>query len=96
MRASVALARTVPYLWHMGSDDLKDRYLEGLSQVSLTGLARGTGRAIRTLTAYRRGERRVTEAAARELVGYLRSRSESLSAAAAALEAALEKEEPHG
>ena len=95
MMALLASPETVPIIRHMGSDQIRDRYLEALDLVSLADLSRESGRAYRTLTSYRLGERRVTEAAAQELAVYLRSRSESLMAAAAALEAALEKEVEH-
>lgn len=82
---------TVPDGGHMGKRT-EDRYLEALRLLNLSDLARETGRGYRTLKAYRSGERRITEAAAKELVEYLQARSERFSAAAVALAAALEEE----
>ena len=75
----------------MGRDDLRGPYLNALALVGLTELSRATGRAIRTLTSYRNGERRVTEAAVHELAEYLRERAQRSEAAAAALATLLEK-----
>jgi hypothetical protein len=49
------------------------------------------GRGRSTLEAYKRGTRRVTEAAARELIAYLRDQAVDLTSAADALEAALKE-----
>ena len=77
------------------SFDMRTRYLEALELVVLQDLSNRTGRAYRTIQAYRSGYRRVTSKAARELVMYLRSRSEALHEAAERLEAALPEEEHH-
>ena len=68
------------------------RYLEALQLVNLSDLARETGRGYRTLTSYRSGERRVTAAAAHELLMYLVRRATALTAAATTLRAALAEE----
>ena len=75
---------------------VKGAYLKALDLLNLSEVSKSTGRAYRTLTYYRRGERRVTEAAAWELVEYLQGRADRLEAAAAALRAALEKEAGDG
>ena len=80
---------------HMGRH-VKSAYRKALKLLNLSEVSRQTGRALRTLQSYRRGERTVTEGAARELVGYLRKRAAEMEAAAAALEAALEKEAGNG
>ena len=87
------LARPVSvlYITHMGKD-LERQYREALRGLNLAQTARDTGRGLRTLHAYMNGDRRVTEAAAGELVDYLRSKSETFMAAADKVEAALEKE----
>lgn len=82
----------VPDSGHMGKRT-KERYLEALRLLNLSDLARETGRGYRTLKAYRSGERRITEAAATELVKYLRDQSKGFSAAADALAAALKEED---
>lgn len=80
---------------HMGR--LVERaYLKALDMLNVSEVSRETGRAVRTLQAYQLGERRITEAAAAELVEYLQVRSKKLAAAAAALAAALEKEAEDG
>jgi len=56
-------------------------------------VARAISRVRRTVEQYRTGERRVTADAARELVAYLRLRSEQFTAAADRLEAATQQEE---
>lgn len=84
--------RSVPDDGHMGKR-VEDSYLGALRLLNLAELSRETGRGYRTLKSYRTGERRITEAAAKELVEYLRARSDKLSAAADALAAALEEEE---
>ena len=68
---------------------LEDLYLEALGLLNLKDLARESGRGYRTLHGYRLGERGITEAAVREMLEYIRERSEELTAAANALEAAL-------
>ena len=75
---------------------MEDTYLRGLARLNIRRVADDTGRGLRTLHAYRRGERRITEAAARELVEYLRAMSSDLTGAADALEAALRKEAEDG
>lgn len=92
MRSLLSI-QDVHSIMHMGNK-VEDRYLEALRLLNLSDLAQTTGRGYRTLMAYRSGERRITEAAAKELVEYLRERSERFSAAASALAAALEKEAP--
>ena len=74
----------------------EDRYRTALELLNLKEVSRQTGRGWRTLMGYKRSERRVTEPAARELIDYLRHRSTRLTAAADALEAALEQEEADG
>ncbi len=71
---------------------MEDTYLRALARLNVSRVAGGTGRALRTLHSYRRGERRITEAAARELLEYLRAMSSDLTKSADALEAALQKE----
>jgi hypothetical protein len=71
----------------------QDLYLGALKLVNLSDLARATGRGYRTLTAYRKGEFNPSRGAMEEALGYLRTRAETLTAAADALEAALNKEE---
>ena len=73
------------------SNKLTQSYLEALELVNLSHLSKESGRAYRTLQAYRMGDRRVTEQAAQELAGYLRERSQDFVHAADALEAALPK-----
>ncbi len=75
------------------STELAKWYKETLGGLNLAELARETGRSHRMLHAYVRGERRVTDAAVRELIVYLRSKSTSFTAAADRMEAALEEEE---
>jgi hypothetical protein len=72
---------------------MEDQYLAALELVVLSDLSRSTGRAYRTLQAYRKGDRGVTAPAARELIAYLRSRAQAFTAAADQVEAALTKEE---
>ena len=88
----LAPAMSVRYITHMGKD-LERQYREALRGLNLAQTARDTGRGLRTLHAYMNGDRRVTEAAAGELVDYLRSKSTSFTIAADKVEAALEKEE---
>ena len=77
---------------HMGKA-LEKAYLRALGLLNVSEVARATGRAFRTLAAYRAGERRVTAEAARELVAYLQGRAKRLTAAADALAAALDRDE---
>ncbi len=70
---------------------LTQSYLKALELVNLSHLSKETGRAYRTLQAYRMGDRRVTEKAAEELAEYLRARSRAFVHAADTLEAALPK-----
>ena len=77
---------------HM-SKDLERQYREALKGLNYAEVARETGRGLRTLHAYMNGYRRITEPAARELIEYLRAKSETFSTAADRVEAALEKEE---
>jgi len=73
--------------------ETEDRYREALRLVNVSELARRGKRALRTLQAYAAGERRVTNEAGRDLVCFLRERSEELTEAANRLEAALAEEE---
>ena len=75
---------------------MEDTYLRALAPLNVRRVADATGRAVRTFHSYRRGERRITEAAARELLEYLRAMSSDLTGAADALEAALQKEAENG
>ena len=79
------------YILHM-SKRLERWYRETLSGLNLAEVARETGRGHRTLHAYVRGERRVTRPAVEELVTYLRSKSDTFTAAADKMAAALEEE----
>ena len=79
------------YILHM-SKHLERWYKETLSGLNLAEVARETGRGHRTLHAYVRGERRVTRPAVEELVAYLRSKSDTFTAAADKMAAALEEE----
>ena len=74
------------------SADLEQWYRETLASLNLAEVARETGRGHRTLHAYVRRERRVTNAAVRELIDYLRTKSDTFTAAADKMAAALEKE----
>lgn len=85
----------VRILTHM-SNKVEQRYREALERINASALARWGSRALRTIQAYAGGDRRVTADAARELVAFLRHRSEELTTAADALEAALEEEEADG
>ena len=75
---------------------MEDAYLAALDRLNVRRVADVTGRGLRTLHAYRRGERRITGDAARELVQYLRAMSSDLTKAADALEAALPEEVDDG
>ena len=72
--------------------ELAKWYKETLRGLNLAELARETGRSHRMLHAYVRGERRVTDPAVRELIEYLRAKSDTFTAAADKLPAALEAE----
>ena len=73
--------------------DLERRYREALKGLNYAEVSRETGRGLRTLHAYMNGYRRITEPAARELIDYLRAKSETFTTAANRVEAALKKEE---
>ncbi len=75
------------------STDLAKWYRETLASLNLADVARMTGRGHRTLHAYVRRERRVTDAAVRELIVYLRAKSATFTTAADQMEAALEEKE---
>ncbi len=75
------------------SSDLAQWYRETLHSLNLVEVSRETGRGLRTLHSYLRQERRVTDPAVRELIKYLRSKSESFTAAADRMAAALEEQE---
>ena len=70
----------------------EDRYRDALDLLNLKEVSRETKRGWRTLMAYKRSERRVTDAAAQELIEYLQSQSSRFTAAADALAAVLEQE----
>ena len=88
---SLALPVREQYILSM-STELAKWYKEILSELNLAELARETGRSHRMLHAYVRGERRVTDPAVRELIEYLRAKSDTFTAAADKMAAALEKE----
>ena len=87
----LALSPAEQYILPM-SRDLERWYRETLANLNLAEVARETGRGHRTLHAYVRQERRVTDPAVRELIEYLRSKSDTFTAAADKMAAALEKE----
>ena len=87
----LALSPCEQYILPM-STELAKRYKETLNGLNLAEVARETGRGHRTLHAYVRGERRVTDAAVRELIEYLRAKSDTFTAAADKMAAALEEE----
>jgi len=68
---------------------MEDAYLAAIEPLNVRRVADATGRGLRTLHAYRRGERRITEDAARDLLEYLRALSSDVTKATDALEAAL-------
>ena len=74
------------------SKDLERQYREALRGLNYAEVSRKTGRGLRTLHAYMNGDRRVTDPAVRELIEYLRARSDTFTVAADQMEAALEKE----
>lgn len=78
------------------SADLEQWYRETLASLNLAEVARETSRGHRTLHAYVRRERRVTNAAVRELIDYLRTKSGTFTAAADRMATALEKEDEDG
>ena len=82
---------SVQYIVHM-STDLAQWYRETLTTLNLVEVSRETGRGLRTLHSYLRRERRVTDPAVRELIEYLRAKSDTFTAAAHKMAAALEKE----
>ena len=87
----LALVPAEQYILLM-STDLETWYRETLGGLNLAEVARETGRGHRTLHAYVRQERRVTDPAVRELIAYLRAKSDTFTAAADKMAAALEKE----
>ena len=87
----LALSTNVQYIVHM-STDLARRYRETLTSLNLVEVSRETGRGLRTLHSYLRRERRVTDPAVRELIEYLRAKSDTFTAAADRMAAALEEE----
>jgi len=87
----LATSQSVQYIVHM-SIDLAEGYRETLTTLNLAEVSRETGRGLRTLHSYLRRERRVTDAAVRELIEYLRAKSDTFTAAADKMAAALEKE----
>ena len=74
------------------STDLAKWYRETLHTLNLAEVSRETGRGLRTLHGYLRLERRVTDPAVRELIEYLRTKSDTFTAAADKMAAALEEE----
>ncbi len=74
------------------STDLAKWYRETLHTLNLAEVSRETGRGLRTLHGYLRLERRVTDPAVRELIEYLRAKSDTFTAAADKMAAALEEE----
>ena len=87
----VAADSRVQHNMYMGKG-LADAYRRALELVNMAAVSRDTGRSWWTLMSYRRGERRATEAAAQEMVQYLRAQSAEFDAAADALATAIEKE----
>ena len=75
--------------------EIKTKYLSALGLLNLSEVSRETGRAYRTLQAYRRGELEPSPKAVLELIGYLRAKGETLKNAAEEL-AAHQEEEPDG
>ena len=88
---TLALSVFEQYTLYM-SKHLARWYIDTLSGLNLAEVARATGRGHRTLHAYVRGERRVTDSAVRELIEYLRTKSDTFTAAADKMAAALEEE----
>jgi hypothetical protein len=90
---TLAAPPRIVHIYRYMGNAMEDQYLAALERVVLTDLSRSTGRAYRTLQAYRKGDRRVTPAAARELIVYLRSQAQAFTAAAEQVEAAITEEE---
>ena len=67
-------------------------YLQALARLNLSDVSRETGRAYRTLQAYRRGELQPSAAAVSELIAYLRAQTKSSTHAADKLTAAQRRE----
>ena len=88
---ALALPTVAQYILSM-STELAKWYKQTLRGLNLAELARETGRSHRMLHAYVRGERRVTDPAVRELIDYLRTKSDTFTAAADRMAAALEEE----
>ena len=88
---ALALPTVAQYILSM-STELAKWYKQTLRGLNLAELARETGRSHRMLHAYVRGERRVTDPAVRELIEYLRAKSDTFTAAADKMAAALEEE----
>ena len=89
---TLALPVREQYIVHM-STDLAQWYRETLHGLNLAEVSRETGRGLRTLHSYLRRERRVTDPAVRELIEYLRAKSDTFTVAADKLAAALEEQE---
>ena len=89
--STLASPAFVQYIVHM-STDLAQWYRETLHSLNLVEVSRETGRGLRTLHSYLRRERRVTDPAVRELIKYLRTKSDTFTAAADRMAAALEEE----
>ena len=87
----IAVPTNVQYIVHMGTD-LAQRYRETLTSLNLVEVSRETGRGLRTLHSYLGQERRLTDPAVRELIEYLRAKSDTFTAAADKMAAALEEE----
>ena len=77
-------------------EELTKRDLEACSLLNVSEFARESSRTLRTVQMYLAGDRRVTRDAGRELLEYLRQRCEDLTAAADALQAAIERKERDG
>lgn len=91
----LALPGDEQYILHMQSG-LAKWYRETLGGLNLAEVARETGRGHRTLHAYVRGERNVTKRAVEELIDYLTTKSDTFTAAADKMAAALEEEVEDG
>jgi hypothetical protein len=64
-----------------------------LARVSMSAIARDTGRSVRSLQAVRRGEFEATPEAARDVAGFLRKRGRAFGRIADALEREAAKQE---
>ncbi len=86
-------ASGVRILMHMRNRNLRSplKRATDMATASLSDVAEGMGRKLRTLQAYRSGFRDVTPDAARALAAYLRKRARLLQRAADSLEAAAER-----